>query len=188
VAAPFQNAEASCVALRRQPFGEGKERFAYQFFELASDGETVVGEPLVAKLCKIDPTERKRQNPREYWEWADRFVKRFCRLHHYASIVANAFNQKLDSIRLLDPDTARVEFVRCSVYYLRDENNTTGANNTENNTDTTDIRNATDEEEYAVIVEPRLFGKFQKWNSNAGVRKWSRFVSMYWIMGQYAPN
>lgn len=64
--------------------------------------------------------------------------------------VAMEFNEKLDTIRNLDPSTPRVSFLDCSVYYLDDDK----------------------QGEYAVVVERRLDTKFQKWNNNNGW-KWS---------------
>jgi hypothetical protein len=103
---------------------------------------TVVGEPLVAKESRF-----VESNP----EQSDRFVKRFCQIQRHTSQVASAFNYKLDSVVKLDPDTARVDFLPCSVYWLR-----------------------SNDKVLKVIVEPRLFGKFQKWNSNNG---WTKQIS-----------
>jgi hypothetical protein len=56
VEVPLQDPEARGVAIRKSPFAEGSERFAYQFFEVAADGATVVGQPLVAKV-RMHPME-----------------------------------------------------------------------------------------------------------------------------------
>lgn len=108
---------------------------------MAEDGVTVVGEPLVAKDSKF--VEESNHCTGD----TDKFVKRFCRIQNQAAKAARSFNSKMDSIVTLDPDTARVSFLPCSVYYLNDK----------------------EKGKYAVVVEQRLFGKFQKWNSNNGV-------------------
>ncbi len=46
---PLQHPDARFVAVSKGPFGEGAERFAYRFYEIAADGNTIVGRPLVAK-------------------------------------------------------------------------------------------------------------------------------------------
>jgi hypothetical protein len=51
--APLQSKDACGVAIKKVAFGEGGERLAFQFFEVASDGTTVVGEALVAKLSRF---------------------------------------------------------------------------------------------------------------------------------------
>jgi len=56
--ASLQNKHAHFVAMFRGPFGEERERFAYRFYELASDGFTVVGPPLVAKESRLVLDER----------------------------------------------------------------------------------------------------------------------------------
>ena len=39
--------------MSKGPFGEGAERFAYRFYEVAEDGKTIVGRPLVAKESRM---------------------------------------------------------------------------------------------------------------------------------------
>lgn len=80
------------------------------------------------------------------WIHRDKFANRFCRIQQKARKAAQAFNAKLNEIRRLDPDTARVSFLDCSIYYLSTKIST-----------------------YSVVVETRLDGKFQKWNNNNGV-------------------
>jgi hypothetical protein len=139
--------DARGVAFKRLAFGEGQERFAHRFFEIGADGETVVGIPLVAKESKfVDDIEHQSGNVD--WIARDQFVERFCRIQSKAQSVAEAFNQKLDSISTLDPSTPRVSFIDCYVYYLTDD--TRG--------------------QFAVVVEPKLEGQFEKWNNNNGVR------------------
>ncbi len=138
----LQHPDAAGVAMKRQPFGEGQERFAFQFFEIAKDGVTVVGEPLVAKESRfihdsIDGDDN--------WKARDKFAKRFCKVQMAARNAAIEFNKRLDTLVSLDPNTARVSFLNCSVYYLSHPKG-----------------------EIAVIVEKKLNGKFLKWNNNNG--------------------
>lgn len=140
---PFQHPDAAGVAIKRQAFGEGQERFAFQFFEVAKDGVSVVGEPLVAKESRfiqdsVDGTDN--------WKARDKFAKRFCKVQMSARNTAHEFNKKLDSLKNLDPDTARVSFLNCSIYYLTHP----------------------EKGDFAVIVEQKLDGHFQKWNNNNG--------------------
>eukprot|EP00957_Ditylum_brightwellii_P150154 11434391-Ditylum_brightwellii.AAC.1 len=130
-------------------FGEGQERLAYQFFEIADDRTTVLGAPLVAKGSRFveeSIVDGITSDGGRAWEVKDKFVRRFCAVQHLARSAARAFNDKMNEIPALDPETARVSFLDCSVYYLTNEN----------------------DEESAVIVERKLEGKFRKWNSNNG--------------------
>jgi len=155
--APLQNENAHGVAIKKVAFGEGGERLAFQFFELASDGETVVGDPLVAKLSRFIEegemdfpdieAEADENGAQSKWSVRDRFVKKFCERQNAALAVAIEFNKKLDLIRKLDPDTPRVLFLDCSVYYVQKDGNA----------------------ESALLVERKLDGKFTKWNGNNGV-------------------
>ena len=152
----MQDPEASGVAIKKVAFGEGGERLAFQFFEVANDGVTVVGEPLVAKLSRFIEEEHEMPNMeaevdelgrRSKWAARDNFVKKFCERQHKALLIAEEFNVKLGSIKRLDPDTPRVTFLECSVYYVNNEK--VG--------------------ESALLVERKLNGKFVKWNGNNGV-------------------
>jgi Alpha-kinase family len=136
----LQHPDACGVALSKKAFGEGTERYAYRFFELAADGRTVVGDPLVAKVGRY-----VHDNTSEQQEY--KFLRRFCRINYQSAKVVTAFNVKLDSLRSIAHDTPRVSFLPCSVYELSDTSNTT-------------IR---------VLVESYLLGTFQKWNNNNGV-------------------
>jgi len=138
---PFQHPDARGVAVATKAFGEGTERFAKQFFEVAADGITVVGEPLVAKESKFVV-----ESTLNLQKLSEKFVRRFCRINHQAQKVADAFNAKLDSIPRLDPDTVRVSFLPCSVYRINDR----------------------EKGVHVLGVENRLFGRFEKWNSNNG--------------------
>lgn len=142
---PLIHKEAKGVAIKRKAFGEGSERLAFQFFEVSEDGSSVVGEPLVAKKSRfIDDDEVFDDDENGLWKDKDRFAKRFCKIQTKARHCAEAFNRKLDSFPSLDPDTVRVSFIDCYVYYLTDR--THG--------------------ESAVVVEPKLEGRFEKWNNN----------------------
>jgi len=146
---PLQHQDAMGVAMKRNPFGEGSERFAFQFFELADDYRTIVGKSLVAKESRFFFTKGKNCSPKETWNLREKFVKTFCSAQQQARVVADAFNAKLDAMPNLDPFTARVSFVNCSVYYINDK----------------------ELGKIAVLVEPKLDPrKFKKWNNNYGVR------------------
>jgi len=145
----LQCPEAKGLAMKKFAFGEGQERLAFQCFEIAEDGYTVVGEPLVAKESRfLDDYEGVNLD----WKARDKFAERFCKIQSQAKSVARAFNEKLDSITTLDPDTPRVSFIDCCVYYL---------------TDLTDEKRG----QFSVIVEPKLEGHFGKWNNNNGASK-----------------
>jgi hypothetical protein len=140
--APLQDKEAGFVAMSKGPFGEGGERFAYRFFELAKDGFTVVGSPLVAKESRLvldggAHDERARR----------KFVQTFCSTQQFARRIAEEFNEKLASTRRVDKSTPRISFLDCSVYQLNDIN--VG--------------------ELSVLVEEKLdHNQWFKWNANNG--------------------
>ena len=136
----LQNSRSKGVAFKKMAFGEGQERLAHQFFEVEADGITVSGEPLVAKESRFITTGSK-------WEEHDKFAQQFCKTQQTARKYAIEFNSKLDTIHNLDPETARVSFLDCSIYYLNEPNG----------------------EERAVVVERRLQKTFKKWNNNNGV-------------------
>ena len=50
---PLLHPDARYVAMSTGPFGEGAERFAYRFYEVAEDCKTIVGRPLVAKESRM---------------------------------------------------------------------------------------------------------------------------------------
>mmetsp|Transcript_6213 Transcript_6213/g.10293 ORF Transcript_6213/g.10293 Transcript_6213/m.10293 type:complete len:220 (-) Transcript_6213:50-709(-) len=106
---PLQHAQAAGVAIAKKALGKGSERFAYQFFEIAQDGKTVVGEPLVAKASKFVESLQDTEDHKK-------FLRRFCQMHDQVSKVATIFNQKLDSVVKFDTKTARVSCLSCSVY------------------------------------------------------------------------
>lgn len=137
--APLQDPSAQYVAISKAIFGEGAERFAYRFYEIAADAQTIVGSPLVAKESR-HVLEHGGENRKD-------FVKQFCRTQQSARRIAEEFNSKLDSIKLVDERTPRVDVLDCSIYYLKDKN--LG--------------------ELATLVEPRLdHNKWHKWNANNG--------------------
>lgn len=113
--APLQHPDARYVAFEKGPFGEGAERFAFRFFELAANARTIVGKPLVAKESRLilekgvnDEDQRKK------------FVQTFCSTQQLARRLAHKFNKKLDSTYGVDVRTPRVTFLDCSIYELKD--------------------------------------------------------------------
>ncbi len=143
IVSDLKHPEAVGVAMKKKAFGEGSERFAFQFFEVAKDGSTVVGCPLVAKESRFINDNIHGSD----WKTRDKFAKRFCKVQLAARKAAIEFNKKLDSLINLDSHVARITFLDCSIYYLT-------------NPDT--------QEEFAVVVEKRLEGEFDKWNNNNG--------------------
>ncbi len=139
--------EARGVAMKKSAFGEGQERLAFQFFEIAEDGSSTVGQPLVAKESRFIEDSHDSYGRTSAWQNRDQFAKRFCKIQTTAKRVAEAFNTKLKSIPALDNRTPRVTFLDCCVYYLTRESG----------------------EQCAVIVEQKLDGEFEKWNNNNGV-------------------
>ena len=136
----LQHTDAAGVAICKKAFGEGTERIVYQFFEVGSDYKTVVGNSLVAKESRfLEDVEKDKISKEKY-------VRKFCGLQYKARMVANAFNEKLDNLKILDKNTARVSFLDCSVYSLQDKK--IG--------------------EKLLLVERKLDQKFQKWNNNNG--------------------
>ena len=139
---PLQHKDAKYVALNQSPFGEGKERFAYRFYELGWDCATIIGKPLVAKesryICEKhidDEVARKK------------YAETFCKTQQLAGRIAREFNKKLDWLHRVDDETPRVEMLQCCIYELDDCN----------------LGNL------SVLVEERLDEtKWQKWNSNNG--------------------
>ena len=110
--APLQDPGAKYVAFSKGIFGEGAERFAYRFFELASDARTIVGRPLVAK--------ESRHALEHGGAFRKAFVKSFCETQQLARRIAKEFNAKLESMNV-DPKTPRVDVLDCSIYYLKDK-------------------------------------------------------------------
>jgi Alpha-kinase family len=140
----LQHRGAAGVAMAKAAFGEGVERFAFRFYELASDLKTIVGSPMVAKESRfiMDANNMDEANDERI-----RYVRTFCNIQQKAARIAKAFNHKLDRTRIVDADTPRVRFLDCSIYELKSE--TFGL--------------------LSVLVEEKLdHMKWQKWNSNNG--------------------
>ncbi|GAX29515.1 hypothetical protein FisN_36Hu009 [Fistulifera solaris] len=136
----LQHPHARYVAFAKCPFGEGAERFAYRFYELAFDCQTIVGKAMVAKESRLmvdDYDEKARKE----------FTNRFCRTQQLARRLAKEFNDEMRLSHLIDDRTPTVSFLDCSIYELDDDN--LGV--------------------LSVLVEDKLdHTKWQKWNSNNG--------------------
>ena len=141
----MQHPDARYVAMAKRPFGEGAERFAFRFFEIAADQKTILGPALVAKESRLiledegsavgDERARKK------------FVRTFCSTQQLARRLAQEFNDKMDRTRRIHRDTPRVTFLDCSIYEIKDKN--LG--------------------KLSVLVEQKLdHTKWHKWNSNNG--------------------
>lgn len=139
---PLYSEYAEYVALNQRPFGEGKERFAFRFYELYKNRKTIAGKPLVAKesrfICEKEiDNEAKRKT----------YVETFCKTQQLAGRIAKEFNEKLDWLNRVDNKTPRVEMLDCCIYEIDD----------------IALGNL------SVLVEERLDeAKWQKWNSNNG--------------------
>jgi Mg-chelatase subunit ChlD len=141
--APLQSPNAQAVAISKEAFGEGAERLAYRFFELAGDRRTIIGRPLVAKESRlIFEEDFDNEGARKS------FAHSFCKTQQLARRLAVEFNDKLDSIPRLSGTTPRVTFLDCSIYQLDDS---AGLG------------------KLSVLVEERLDeSKWKKWNANNG--------------------
>jgi hypothetical protein len=143
-----QHPDAAFVAVCRKSFGEGGERFAFRFYEVASDGRTIVGNPLVAKESRHVLEVEEGGNKRHENNARIRFVKRFCSGQQLAARLAEEFNQNLNHLYRVHPATPRISFLDCSVYELETE---------------------LDGDKQSVLVEERLDeAKWHKWNTNNG--------------------
>ena len=141
----LQHPDAKYVALSKRPFGEGAERFAFRFFEVAADMQTIVGPALVAKESRLiledDNTGSGDEAARK------KFVRTFCSTQQLARRLAQEFNEKMERTLRIHRDTPRVTILDCSIYEIKDKN--TGLN--------------------SVLVEQKLdHTKWHKWNSNNG--------------------
>ena len=131
--------ETKYVALNKKAFGEGAERFAFRFYEIAEDRKTIIGKVMVAKESRLvlEGGEKER----------DKFVRTFCQTQQLARRLAQEFNDKLDRLRRVDKNTPRISFLDCSVYELDDVN--LG--------------------KQSVLVEEKLdHNAWYKWNANNG--------------------
>ncbi|KAL7581475.1 hypothetical protein ACA910_022047 [Epithemia clementina (nom. ined.)] len=104
----FRDPNAKYVALCQHAFGEGRERFAHRFYEIAPDGVSILGKPLVAKESRfvIETGSGRRE-----------FVKNFCMTQQLVGRLANEFNSKMSSCRINDR-TPRVRVLECSIYNI----------------------------------------------------------------------
>jgi hypothetical protein len=142
----LEHPNAKFVAFCKEPFGEGAERFAYRFFELATDAKTIVGLPLVAKESRL-VLELESQKDTCNEKARNKFARMFCSTQQLARRLATEFNNKLNEIQRVHPNTPRVSFQDCSVYQLKD--NKLGI--------------------LCVLVESKLDdSQWHKWNSNNG--------------------
>lgn len=142
---PLQHPDARYVAISKGPFGEGAERFAFRFYEVATDRETIVGRPLVAKESRmvLETEGGVTEN-----DARKKFVEKFIMTQQIARRLAVKFNDKLMASNRVHEDTPQVSFLDCSIYELDDE--TTG--------------------KASVLVEEKLdHNKWHKWNSNNGM-------------------
>ena len=139
---PLQHDEACFVAMSKRAFDEGGERLAFRFYEVAADGTTIVGKPMVAKeSLYVLENENMDRHVR------DHFVRKYCSTQQLARRLAKEFNDVLDSTHRVAKGTPRVAVLDCSVYELDDD--ITG--------------------KQWVLVEDRLdVTKWHKWNCNNG--------------------
>jgi Alpha-kinase family len=141
--APLQADGASYVALSKCSFGEGAERNAFRFYEVATDRKTIVGKALVAKESRMILASEKSADEKARWV----FVKTFCSTQQLARRLADEFNQKLEKSGRVDPRTPTIAFLDCTVYQLVDKNFGKAS----------------------VLVEEKLdHMKWHKWNANNG--------------------
>lgn len=116
----LEHPDARYVAFCKEPFGEGAERFAFRFFELAADAKTIVGPPLVAKENRL-VLEVESQDDTGHEKARHKFSRTFCSTQQLARSLATEFNDKLDETRCVDRKTPRVTFQDCSLHELKDK-------------------------------------------------------------------
>ena len=139
---PLQHPLAKCVALSKGPFGEGGERYAYRFYELAADMRTIVGPALVAKESRLVLDADIGDNSAR-----SKFVKKFCSTQQLARRLANEFNATLSATRRAHRSTPKIAMLDCSVYKIDDHK----------------LGNL------SVLVEEKIDDKrWHKWNMNNG--------------------
>jgi hypothetical protein len=137
----LQHPDAKYVAIHQEAFGEGAERLAFRFYEVAADGRTIVGRHMVAKESRLVLEEHADERSRKD------FVRTFCETQQVARRLAEKFNEKLSKIPRIDQATPKVTFLDCSIYQLDDM--FLG--------------------KQSVLVEDRLDeSKWFKWNANNG--------------------
>lgn len=138
---PLQHLDAKFVAIHEQAFGEGAERLAFRFYEVAEDALTIVGGSMVAKESRLVHDEHADERTRK------EFVRKFCETQQRARRLAAQFNKKLEKVSSIDKATPRITFLDCSIYQLNDNNFG----------------------KQSVLVEERLDeSKWHKWNANNG--------------------
>lgn len=142
----LQHPEAQFVAVKKTVLGEGAERYAFQFYEVGTNGRTIVGKPLIAKeSCYIRDHHEGELD-------CLRFVKKFCIAQQLTGRIAQEFNDKLDALWQVHKDTPRVSVLGCSIYHVADPN----------------------QDSISYLVEPRVDPtKWDKWNTNNGVSEFS---------------
>jgi Mg-chelatase subunit ChlD len=137
----LQHPSAWYVAIHQEAFGEGAERLAFRFYEIAKDMRTIVGHHMVAKESRLVLEEHADERTRKA------FVRTFCETQQLARRLAEEFNEKISEMPGVDKGTPRVAFLDCSIYQLDDRN--LGRQ--------------------SVLVEERLDeSKWHKWNANNG--------------------
>jgi Mg-chelatase subunit ChlD len=137
----LQNPFAEYVAIHKEAFGEGAERLAFRFYEVAADMRTIVGRHMVAKESRLVFEEHADERSRKA------FVRTFCETQQVARRLAEKFNEKLSKMPTVDQATPKVTFLDCSIYQLDDKS--LG--------------------KQSVLVEERLDeSKWFKWNANNG--------------------
>jgi Alpha-kinase family len=139
-----QHPHAAFVAICNRTFGEGGERYAFRFYEVGANGETIVGKPLVAKESRFVLQSEEGNSSSKA---RDHFVKEFCKGQQLALRLAEEFNNKLKNIKRVHPSTPSIKVLDCSVYEIQ----------------------GTDGKTKSVLVEERLDeSAWHKWNSNNG--------------------
>jgi Alpha-kinase family len=115
--AALQHPDAKCVALAKDPFKDGTERVAYRFYEVAEDGKTIVGVPMVAIESRSVV-----EVPYGIAENVDRinFVAKFMKTRQMAHRLAEQFNDQLKTNRRIHEDTPLISFIDASIYELDD--------------------------------------------------------------------
>lgn len=140
---PLQHPNTEYVAISKKPFGEGAERFVYRFYELSVDYRTILGQPMVAKECRMVVDGMNDTDFRK------NFVKEIIKRQQKARRVAKLFNNALDSHHRVHENTPHISFLDCSIYELADPING----------------------KMSFLVEDKLdHTKWEKWNSKW--RKW----------------
>ena len=116
VQVPLQYPETRYVAVAKGAFDEGSERYVYRLFEVAYDGKTILGLPMVAKESRRvgnSATNKPSTN--------DNFVYTFCKTQQMARHMAVQFNRRLyGNPHQIPIDTPRINFLDCSIYEIFD--------------------------------------------------------------------